>query len=94
MEPDDFIKLSRDLTQIQRNTRYESSNLISYRNRTSSDGVEAVVTGYNAKSGKILLTTKEGLRVVAENLGGNVPTPGTPAMYQPSSRTADFTITI
>jgi len=91
METDLFIAQAKNINALQRSDRLELQIIKSNQAKSSVDGVRVTITGYNAALGKVLAQTDTGRIISAENLGSDTITPGTIAMYQPSTGTIDFT---
>lgn len=91
LEEDAFFAKINNNSNIQKNQRLETVLRNKFKRKTTRDGVEVTIIGYNVRLGKVIAETNTGEVISGENLGSNTITPGTKGMYQPQSKTIDFT---
>lgn len=85
----DIVEQGKRLAEEQRSVRYAQASRQRAREK-ALDSQQAVIIGYNAELGKVLLKAKGDKLVACTPMTTRQLLPGKKAMYQSSSKTADY----
>ena len=86
-----LLEFTNELQKGLRKGKTEVEAFQKIKEKTSVEGVSVTVIGYNVTLGKIIAQSSSGQIISAENLGRTQVYPGTKGMYQPNTKTIDFT---